>query len=66
MDSFLRLGECTDNSPGQLMDKVARELNLQTFREDLRDVSGGRAVEVMAAEGDPEKVTFTTPLLDRR
>ena len=63
VDKYKLLGSCHDNAPGQVLDKVARRLKLHTLRSDLRDVSGGKAIQVLGQEGgDPTAFAFTTPL----
>ena len=67
VDKYKLMGHCRDNAPGQVLDKVARRLKLHTLRDDLRDVSGGKAIQVLAQEGgDPTAFPFTAPLQAQR
>ena len=54
---FSRLGGTIDDAPGEAFDKVARLLGLPQ--------PGGPAVEAEAQRGDPARVRFPRPLLDR-
>ena len=54
---FSRLGGTIDDAPGEAFDKVARLLGLPQ--------PGGPAVEAEAKQGDPARVRFPRPLLDR-
>jgi hypothetical protein len=36
------------------------------LRSDLRDVSGGKAMEIVGREGDPHLFSFNIPLRNRR
>lgn len=56
-DDFTRLGGTIDDAPGEAFDKSARLLGLPQ--------PGGPAVEAAAAQGDPARVDFPRPLLDR-
>jgi len=47
LHEFTLLGETIDDSPGEALDKCARMLGLHHL-PGLRDVSGGRAIEVVA------------------
>ena len=47
LHEFTLLGETIDDSPGEALDKCARMLGLHHLPW-LRDVSGGRAIEVVA------------------
>ncbi|XP_059080350.1 tRNA N6-adenosine threonylcarbamoyltransferase, mitochondrial-like [Tigriopus californicus] len=61
---FKLLGQSSDNSPGEVLDKAARALRLHALRPDLRSVPGGRAIEIMASEGgSPFAIDFPTPLM---
>jgi len=69
VDQYRLLGSCSDNAPGLVLDKVARRLKLQTLRPELRDVSGGRAIQIVGAEGgggDPTAFPFNIPLTHKR
>lgn len=56
-ESFHRIGGTIDDAPGEAFDKTARLLGLSQ--------PGGPAVEAEARLGDPRKVPFPRPLLDR-
>ena len=56
-DAFRRLGGTIDDAPGEAFDKAARLLGLPQ--------PGGPAVEAEAAGGDPGRLAFPRPLLDR-
>ena len=56
-ERFRRLGGTIDDAPGEAFDKTARLLGLPQ--------PGGPAVEVEARDGDPERIRFPRPLLDR-
>ena len=58
IDNFSILGYSTDSAPGEVLDKVARQLKLHAIRQDLRDASGGRAIEVTGSQGDPHWIDF--------
>ena len=47
LHEFTLLGETVDDSPGEALDKCARMLGLHHL-PGLRDVSGGRAIEIVA------------------
>ena len=47
LHEFTLLGETVDDSPGEALDKCARMLGLHHL-PGLRDVSGGRAIEITA------------------
>ena len=47
LHEFTLLGETVDDSPGEASDKCARMLGLHHL-PGLRDVSGGRAIEIVA------------------
>ncbi|XP_071956673.1 tRNA N6-adenosine threonylcarbamoyltransferase, mitochondrial-like [Antedon mediterranea] len=50
VDDFLILGQCLDNAPGEVFDKVARKLRLQHHPE-CQGLSGGQAMEKLATGG---------------
>lgn len=56
-DSFSRLGGTIDDAPGEAFDKTARLLALPQ--------PGGPSVEKSARDGDPKRLAFPRPLLDR-
>lgn len=56
-DRFTRLGGTIDDAPGEAFDKTAKLLGLGQ--------PGGPAVERAAQAGDPKRIAFPRPLLDR-
>ncbi len=54
---FTRLGGTIDDAPGEAFDKSARLLGLPQ--------PGGPAIEAEAAKGDPRRLPFPRPLLNR-
>lgn len=56
-EDFTRLGGTIDDAPGEAFDKTARLLALPQ--------PGGPAVEDAALTGDPKRIRFPRPLLDR-
>ncbi|QPM91524.1 tRNA (adenosine(37)-N6)-threonylcarbamoyltransferase complex transferase subunit TsaD [Pseudooceanicola algae] len=56
-DDFTRLGGTIDDAPGEAFDKAARLLALSQ--------PGGPSVEAEARAGDPARLRFPRPLLDR-
>ena len=65
IDRFFLLGQTWDNSPGEALDKIARRLKLHN-RPDLRDVSGGRAVELAGMEGEAGSLEFSVSMRSYR
>jgi len=66
IDQFQVLGSSIDCSPGEILDKAARDLGLHTL-PGLRDVAGGRAVELLAEQGGSEPpVHFPIPMRHHR
>lgn len=57
VDQFHRLGGTIDDAPGEAFDKTAKLLGLPQ--------PGGPAVQAEAQSGDPDKLRFPRPLLDR-
>jgi len=55
---YVQLGSTVDDAAGEAFDKVARFLGL--------GYPGGPAIEVAAADGDPEAVRFPRAMLDDR
>ncbi|MEM9966702.1 MAG: tRNA (adenosine(37)-N6)-threonylcarbamoyltransferase complex transferase subunit TsaD [Pseudomonadota bacterium] len=55
--TFERLGGTIDDAPGEAFDKVARLIGLSQ--------PGGPAIEAAAKRGDPGRMSFPRPLLDR-
>ena len=66
VNSYKLLGKQIDNSPGQVLDRIARRLKLHMLRPDLRDLSGGKAIETMGKDGDPHLFRFNIPMRNRR
>lgn len=56
-DRFTRIGGTIDDAPGEAFDKTAKLLGLPQ--------PGGPAVEAAARAGDPRRLVFPRPLLDR-
>ncbi|GGH55641.1 tRNA (adenosine(37)-N6)-threonylcarbamoyltransferase complex transferase subunit TsaD [Frigidibacter albus] len=56
-EEFSRLGGTIDDAPGEAFDKTAKLLGLPQ--------PGGPAVEAEARAGDPRRIAFPRPLLDR-
>ncbi|XP_074659318.1 tRNA N6-adenosine threonylcarbamoyltransferase, mitochondrial-like [Tubulanus polymorphus] len=52
VDDFLLLGKNLDDAPGEAFDKTARSLKLKLL-PDCEDLSGGRAIEMLATSGNP-------------
>ncbi|GBN28244.1 putative tRNA N6-adenosine threonylcarbamoyltransferase, mitochondrial [Araneus ventricosus] len=61
VNEFLLLGDSMHNSPGEVLDKIARRLKLQNLPE-CYEMSGGKAIDYMARGGDP--TAFNFPLYD--
>jgi N6-L-threonylcarbamoyladenine synthase len=57
VDSFVLLGETADDAPGEAFDKVARRLKLKDHPK-CAGMSGGRAIQAMAREGNPRAFVF--------
>lgn len=57
------LGETIDDSVGEAFDKVARLLGLLDNEEKIHP---GRALELLASEGNPEAIKLTEPMLHQR
>ncbi|KAL3283161.1 hypothetical protein HHI36_006313 [Cryptolaemus montrouzieri] len=63
MEDFLLLGTGIDNSPGEIMDKIARRLKLRNLIE-YSALSGGQAMELAASKADdPLQFNFVIPML---
>lgn len=60
-EDFTRLGGTIDDAPGEAFDKAARALGLGGPNGE----PGGPAIEAEAAGGDPCRIAFPRPLLDR-
>lgn len=66
IDKFLVLGQSMHEAPGEMLDKVARQLELHTISEDYRHFSGGKAIESLAKNGNPTSHEFSEPLAHYR
>ncbi|XP_023333368.1 probable tRNA N6-adenosine threonylcarbamoyltransferase, mitochondrial isoform X2 [Eurytemora carolleeae] len=64
IDNFTLLGEGLDGSPGEMLDKAARNLKLHSL-PNMRDISGGLAVETLAKKA-VNPIKFTVPLHNER
>ena len=53
LDSIFLLGHSVDIAPGDLFDKLARELRLRNLGPPFDQISGGEAIERLAAFGRP-------------
>ena len=60
IDQFELLGTSIDDSPGEALDKCARRLRLHNL-PGMRDMSGGKAVELTAAKATG-MVEFPVPM----
>ncbi|XP_035227739.1 probable tRNA N6-adenosine threonylcarbamoyltransferase, mitochondrial isoform X2 [Stegodyphus dumicola] len=65
LQEFLLLGTSSHNSPGEVLDKIARRLKLQNLPE-CYEMSGGQAIEFMAKDGDPLAYSFPYSLTHHR
>lgn len=65
VEEFFLLGTSLHNSPGEVIDKIARRLKLQNLPE-CYDMSGGRAVEHVARGGNHLAFNFPTPMIAHR
>ena len=66
IDDYKLLGTSVDSSPGECLDKCSRMLGLHNL-PGLRDVSGGRAVELVARKADNEtRLEFPVPMRSYR
>lgn len=61
IDDFLLLGHTLDAAPGDTLDKVARRLSLIKHPQ-CSTLSGGRAIELLAKDGDRKRFPFRTPM----
>jgi len=62
IDQYVLLGSTVDNSPGEALDKCSRMLGLHNL-PGMRDVAGGRAVELVAATvGNQTSLDFPVPM----
>ena len=64
LDQYSLLGTGIDDSPGEALDKCARRLGLHNL-PGMRDMSGGRAVELTAAKAKG-RVEFPVPMRQYR
>lgn len=62
---FYNLGETLDNSPGEVLDKVARRAKLINLKK-FQGLTGGALIEAVALEGDPTAVSFPFKLLPHK
>jgi len=60
IDDFTILGSSLDDSPGEALDKVARQLKVHKLPK-MRDMSGGRAVEILSKGHENSRVEFGIP-----
>ncbi|KAH0621583.1 hypothetical protein JD844_023044 [Phrynosoma platyrhinos] len=61
VSDFLLLGQTLDIAPGDMLDKVARRLSLQKH-PGCSGLSGGKAVEKMAQQGNGLHYEFKVPM----
>jgi len=55
--SFSILGNCLDDTPGTVLDKCARKMNLH-LRPDVSGLPGGAAIEKLARNGNHKNLSF--------
>lgn len=65
IEQFCLLGSSKHNSPGEVLDKIARRLKLQNLPE-CYEMSGGQAIEYMAQGGDPSVYPFPNSMTHHR
>ncbi|CAL1291875.1 unnamed protein product [Larinioides sclopetarius] len=65
VNEFLLLGDSMHNSPGEVLDKIARRLKLQNLPE-CYEMSGGKAIDYMARGGDPKAFNFPLSMAQYR
>lgn len=65
VEEFLLLGTSLHNSPGEVIDKIARRLKLQNLPE-CYDMSGGRAIEHVAKGGNHLAFNFPCTMIMHR
>ncbi|RWS15996.1 putative tRNA N6-adenosine threonylcarbamoyltransferase-like protein [Dinothrombium tinctorium] len=53
LNQFIQLGQTLDCAPGEMLDKIARRLKVTNLGAPYDQVSGGRAIELLAAHGNP-------------
>ncbi|XP_058044809.1 tRNA N6-adenosine threonylcarbamoyltransferase, mitochondrial isoform X3 [Ahaetulla prasina] len=61
VSDFLLLGQTKDIAPGDMLDKVARSLSLHNHPE-CSGMTGGRAIETLAQQGNILRYKFTIPM----
>nr|XP_053634120.1 tRNA N6-adenosine threonylcarbamoyltransferase, mitochondrial-like isoform X1 [Cherax quadricarinatus] len=61
LDHWSIIGQTIDDAPGEALDKGARRLKLRNIRE-FSSMSGGQAIEYLAATGNPRAYEFPTPM----
>ncbi|XP_070588034.1 tRNA N6-adenosine threonylcarbamoyltransferase, mitochondrial isoform X2 [Erythrolamprus reginae] len=61
VSDFLLLGQTKDIAPGDMLDKVARSLYLHNHPE-CSGMTGGRAIETLAQQGNILRYQFTIPM----
>ncbi|XP_050727792.1 tRNA N6-adenosine threonylcarbamoyltransferase, mitochondrial-like [Eriocheir sinensis] len=61
VDRWSIIGQTIDDAPGEALDKGARRLKLRNIPE-CAAMSGGQAIEHLAARGDPHAFEFPTPM----
>ncbi|XP_051009735.1 tRNA N6-adenosine threonylcarbamoyltransferase, mitochondrial [Acomys russatus] len=61
VSDFLLLGKSLDIAPGDMLDKVARRLSL-TKHPECSTMSGGKAIEHLAKQGDKGHFTINPPM----
>ncbi|CAO2616244.1 tRNA N6-adenosine threonylcarbamoyltransferase, mitochondrial [Lemmus lemmus] len=61
VSDFLLLGKSLDIAPGDMLDKVARRLSL-IKRPEYSTMSGGKAIEHLATEGNRFHLTLNPPM----
>lgn len=57
-NDFHLLGRSLDDAPGDLLDKVARRLKLRNLGEPFDRISGGAAIELMAARQGADRFKY--------
>lgn len=66
VDNFVLLGESMDTGPGEVFDKVARQMKLRNLPE-YSQMCGGKAIEVATSKAkDPHSFVLSVPLGDYR
>lgn len=65
VDKFLLLGKSCDDAPGEALDKIARRLKVFNL-EGMEGLSGGKAIEILAKQGNYNAFLLGEPLLQQR